>query len=411
MNDRNFIKGDEDMSVVDLELVSKYLDLTDGAMQLLGKSEQEIYANLNLNWGGKLIQADTFVVFHNTVRGPAKGGIRMSLGASLEETRRLAELMTYKCALAKIPFGGGKSGICIDPKTLTDEARRDLISEYTHVFRPYLQSGTYVPAPDMGTGPADMATIYGYTHILECVTGKPPRIGGLPGREEATGYGVACATRMAAAKILNKDVQGLTVAVQGYGNVGKWTARFLAQWGAKIVALSDVTSAIYMEDGLPIAEMGHVKTLDEVQLPKIDKDDLLLLPVDVFIPAALENVITDEVAQKMQAKLVVEAANDPTTRTADAILRDRGIIAVPDIFANAGGVIASYIEWRQAKSGSLTEKSETYEAIEKQLSRAFAQMTDVVSNDSVSYRLAAQILAVNEVVESMRDRGWISSVR
>ncbi|HEY3298283.1 MAG TPA: Glu/Leu/Phe/Val dehydrogenase [Armatimonadota bacterium] len=395
------------MSVVDLELVSKYLDIEDGAIHLLSKSEQEIYANLNLNWGGKLIQADTFVVLHNTVRGPAKGGIRLSLGASLEETRRLAELMTYKCALAKIPFGGGKSGICIDPKTLTPEARRDLISEYCHVLQPYLTSGTYVPAPDMGTGPSDMATIYGYTHMLECVTGKPPRIGGLPGREEATGYGVAYATRMAAAKTLNKDVKGLTVAIQGFGNVGRWTARFLAKWGAKVVGVSDITAALHNENGLPIEDLFKLPTLDQSNLPTITGAELMLLPVDVFIPAACENVITAEVAAKIPAKLIIEAANDPTTREGDAILNDRGIFAIPDILANAGGVIASYIEWRQAKSGSLTERSETYAVIEKQLSRAFDQMVELVPAKKVSYRIAAQILAVDEVVQSMHDRGWI----
>ena len=395
------------MSVVNLELVSKYLPIGSDAEQLLSKSEQEIYANLNLSWGGKLIQADTYVVLHNTVRGPAKGGIRMSPKVSLEETRRLAELMTYKCALAKIPFGGGKSGICIDPKTLTPESRRDLISEYCHVFRYYLESGTYVPAPDLGTRPSDMATIYGYTHAAESVTGKPPRIGGLPGREEATGYGVAEATKMSAARILHKDVSEITVAIQGFGNVGKWTAKFLSQWGARVIGLSDISAAVYSESGIPVEKLMAAGTLEETQMPKMNSAELLLLPVDVFIPAAVEGVITGEIASNMKAKLVVEAANDPTTPEGDAVLQERKIAVAPDIFANAGGVIASYIEWRQGKSGSLTEKSETYEAIGKQLSSAFENMAELVDREGVSYRLAAQILAVDEVVQSMRDRGWI----
>jgi glutamate dehydrogenase (NAD(P)+) len=395
------------MSVVNLDLVSKYLTIGSDAEQLLSKSEQEIYANLNLNWGGKLIQADTYVVLHNTVRGPAKGGIRMSPRVSLDETRRLAELMTYKCALAKIPFGGGKSGICIDPKLLTPESRRDLIQEYCHVFRHYLESGTYIPAPDLGTRPSDMATIYGYTHAAEGVTGKPPRIGGLPGREEATGYGVAESTRMAVARILHKDVSEITVAIQGFGNVGRWTAKFLSQWGAKVIAVSDISTALYLEGGIPIEKFMGVSTLDETDVARMDKDELLLLPVDVFIPAAVENVITGEVASKMKAKLVVEAANDPTTAEGDAVLTQRKIPATPDIFSNAGGVIASYIEWRQGKSGSLTDKSETYEAISKQLSNAFEGMANLVNSEGVTYRLAAQILAVDEVVQSMRDRGWI----
>ncbi|MHB0914011.1 MAG: Glu/Leu/Phe/Val family dehydrogenase [Armatimonadota bacterium] len=395
------------MSVVDLARVSKYLDIRGDAELLLRKSEQEIYFNLNVNYDGQLIQADSYVVLHSSVRGPAKGGIRMSLGVSLEETRRLAELMTYKCALARIPFGGGKSGICIDPKTLNADARRALITEYVHMLYPYLRAGSYVPAPDMGTGPSDMANIYGLTHMPESVTGKPPRIGGLPGREEATGYGVACTTRLAAQKFLGKDVKGLTVAIQGFGNVGKWTARFLHDWGARVVAISDVTAAVYMEGGLPITDMACARTLDQVQLPTIAGNDLLTLPVDVVIPAALENVLTPDVAAAMKAKLVIEAANDPTTPEADAILQERGIVAVPDILANSGGVIASYIEWRQGKSGSLTEKTETYHVIERQIKRAFGETTEVADRESVPQRLAAQILAVDEVVQSMRDRCWI----
>jgi len=395
------------MSVVDLDLVSKYLDIGSDAYLLLSKSEQEIYANLNLNWGGKLIQADTYVVLHNTVRGPAKGGIRMSPSVNLEETRRLAELMTYKCALTKIPFGGGKSGIRIDPKTLTPESRRDLIGAYCQVFREYLVNETYIPAPDLGTGPMDMAMIYGYTHMPESVTGKPPRIGGLPGREEATGYGVATATKMAAAKILKKDVDTLTVAIQGFGNVGKWTAKFLSQWGARVVAVSDVHSALYMDEGLPIRDMMAIKHLEDVQLPKMAHDDLLLLPVDILIPAAVENVITGEVAQSIKAGLIVEAANDPTTIEGDVVLNERNIPVIPDIFANAGGVIASYIEWRQGKSGSLTDRTETYESIKRQLARAFSEISNEVSRENISYRLAAQVLAVDEVVQSMKDRGWI----
>lgn len=395
------------MSVVDLERIAKYTEVGDLARMLLEKSDQEHYANLNLKWNGQLIRADAYVVFHCVVRGPAKGGIRMAEHVTLDETRRLAELMTYKCALTKIPFGGGKSGIAIDPSGLVPEARRALISEYVHIFGPILRPETYIPAPDIGTGPGDMATIYGCTHVPESVTGKPPRVGGLPGREEATGYGVASVTRMAAARMLGKEVNGLTVAVQGFGNVGKWTARFLSEWGAKIIAVSDVADAVYIDTGVPTEEIIRAKTVEELSFKPIPRDDLLLTPVDVLIPAAIGGVITEDVASKLQAKLVVEAANDPTTPEADSVLAERGISAIPDILANAGGVIASYIEWRQAKSGSLTEKSETYAAIDKQLSRAFDDVASFAEQKRVSHRLAAQVLAVHEVVESMRDRGWI----
>lgn len=395
------------MSVVDLDLVAQYTDVSSDARQLLSKSEQEAYANLSFKWGGHLVQADTYIVIHCTARGPGKGGIRLSERVSLDETRRLAELMTYKCALAHIPFGGAKSGIRINPKALSPEERRDLFREYVHIFGPYLERGTYIPAPDLGSNPLDMATIYGRTHLPESVTGKPFRIGGLPGREEATGYGVACSVRLSAADVLGSDLSGLTVAVQGFGNVGKWTARFLADWGAKVVAVSDVSCAVYDPQGIPADRLKTVKSLEELDAPRIDRDELIFLPVDIFVPAAVENVITKEVAAKLKAKLVVEAANDPTTPDGDAILRDRGIVAVPDILANAGGVIASYIEWRQAKSGSLTDRSETYESIEKQISRAYTETSEVARDKAVSYRLASHIIAVNEVVAAMRDRGWV----
>lgn len=395
------------MSVVDLEKVSKCMGLSPEARKLLSKSEQELYANLNLKWDGGLIQADAYIVQHCTVRGPAKGGIRMWPDVSLDETRRLAEIMTYKCALAGIPFGGGKSGISIDGSKLSHELRRALVSEYVHVFGPYLASGAYVPAPDMGTGPADMATIYGCNHVLESVTGKPPRIGGLPGREEATGYGVATATSRAVAEILNKDLTGITVAIQGFGNVGKWTAKFLKDWGAIVVGISDIGCAVYQDSGLPIDEMICVKELSETALGNIGHDDLLRLPVDVLIPAAVGGVIDGSLASEMKAKLIVEAANDPTTAEGDRILEERGIPAIPDMLANAGGVIASYIEWRQAKSGSLTDKTETYEVIDKQISNAYARMADLARSEKIGRRLAAQCLAVDEVAKSMQDRGWI----
>ncbi len=395
------------MSVIDFDLVSRHLDIPPDAAQILRKSEQEMYANLNFKWDGRLVQADTYIVLHNTVRGPAKGGIRMSEDVSLEETKRLAELMTYKCALARIPFGGGKSGIRISPKSLCPEARRDLIHEYIHVFEHYLRSGTYVPAPDMGTGPSDMATIYGATHMPECVTGKPPRIGGLPGREEATGYGVAVATKLAVEDTLGKKLEDVTVAVQGFGNVGKWTARFLSQWGAQVMGLSDVSSAVLADKPISDTAIAEASSPAELGLKEIRRDDLLLADVDVLIPAAAGGVINAQVAAGIQAKLVIEAANDPVITEGDGVMQERGIHVIPDILANSGGVIASYIEWRQGKSGSLTDKSETYEVIEKQITRAYADVSSLAKSKSVSHRLAAQVIAVDEVIQSMRDRGWI----
>ncbi|NLN75261.1 MAG: Glu/Leu/Phe/Val dehydrogenase [Armatimonadetes bacterium] len=395
------------MSVVDFDLISKQANIDPAAIELLKKSNQEHYANLNIKCGDQVIQADTYVVFHSIARGPAKGGIRIAEDVSLEETRRLAELMTYKCALTKLPFGGGKSGIKLNPKTLSPEARKMIFAQYVSNFGTFLKDGTYVPAPDMNTGPADMATIYGLTRVKESVTGKPPRIGGLQGRDEATGYGVACIVKRAVDGILKQDIKGVTVAVQGFGNVGKWTARLLHQAGAKIVALSDETGAVYMDEGLPVDELADVRLLSETSLPAMDSNDIMTMPVDVFIPAAINGVITGDIATKTKARLIVEAANDPTTADADKVLFDRGICVLPDILANAGGVIGSYVEWKQGRSGSVITKSETYHTIESHLVGAYESVVTLAHHTGISNRLAAQVIAVNEVADSMRDLGWI----
>ncbi len=218
---------------------------------------------------------------------------------------------------------------------------------------------------------------------------------------------MATAVARAVSEILGRETAGTTVAIQGFGNVGKWTARFLHDWGAIVVGVSDIGCAVYKAAGLPIDEMCSVKELSTTTLGKIGHDDLLKLSVDVLIPAAIGGVIGGSLASDLNAKLIVEAANDPTTPEGDRLLEERGIPVIPDILANSGGVIASYIEWRQAKSGSLTEKTETYEVIDKQISRAYARVADLARSDSISRRLAAQCLAVDEVASSMQDRGWI----
>lgn len=394
-------------SVLDFGNVAKHLDIPSDAERILRWSEQELRVNLNFLADGGMIQAEAFLVIHNTVRGPGKGGIRLSTDVDMNETRRLAELMTYKCALVKIPFGGAKSGIALDGKLLSPVERQLLLTEYVHILDPYIGHGIYVPAPDMGTGPKDMAVIYGATHVPESVTGKPPRVGGLPGREEATGYGVYIASRLAASEYLKKDISECTVAVQGFGNVGSWAARFFAKSGARVVGVSDVNCACIAEEGLPIGQLTGNGGLECWNGQCIPRDELLNLPVDILVPAAMGGVIDEKVASEIKAKLVVEAANDPTEKAADAVLAERGIPVVPDILANSGGVIASYIEWRQGKSGSLTDKDETYSIIEKQIRRAYENVSALTGDLGVTLKLASHILAVDEMVQSMADRLWI----
>ena len=401
------------MSVVDLERVSSILSMPPQARAILDGKEKQIIMNLRLKISAdEVITADTFVVYHCTVRGPAKGGIRMWPDVTLEETGVLAELMTYKCALAGIPFGGGKSGIRLDPHKLTRFIKTAIIKEYVHIIREELDSGAYVPAPDMGTGPVEMAVVFGETHRPETVTGKPVGVGGLPGRKEATGRGVAHVTRLAVERLLQKHINTITCAVQGFGNVGSHTASFLAQMGAKVVAVSDLTGGAYDPKGLDIEKLREYSNHNGGGVAGFTKQvitnaDLLAMPVDVLIPAAAGDAITRENAEKVQARLVIEGANAPTSKEADCILRGKSIRLVPDILANAGGVIASYVEWQQGKSGTITPVTETFDTIEQRMSNAFDRVLSAQQETKGDLRLAAQLVACEEVLIALRDRDWV----
>jgi len=401
------------MPSLNLDKINQYLPIPLEARRLLALPEKSITLNLNFHAAdGSLIIGQVYVVYYNTCRGPAKGGIRFSPHVSLDETCLLAELMVWKTALTGIPFGGGKSGICIDPKKISRQEKISALKEFVHVMHDDLQYGRYIPAPDMGTSESDMAVIFGETHVAESVTGKPVRIGGLPGRREATGRGVATSMRLAAEQLLDSKPDGLAVAIQGFGNVGSWTAHFARQMGMKVVAVSDVAGGLYSSEGLPIAELmdwqNQGKMLKDFAGPEtISNRDLLALDVDILVPAACEDQITVQVAEKVSARVIVEAANAPTTAEADAVLQARRIPLVPDILANSGGVIASYVEWHKAKSGSLTDIRETYATIEELICRTFQSVHRVAKQHDVPLRMAAHILAVDEVVQAMRARGWI----
>jgi len=400
------------VSNVDFGLLKRYTEIPPAAEDLLKRPEREISFNLNLKIGpNTVVWANSYVVYYNTVRGPAKGGIRMSEDVTLEETRDLAERMVWKTALARIPFGGGKSGIAINPRKLSRFEKTALIKEYVHMMSLDLRHGVYVPAPDMGTDGTDMAVIFGELHIPECVTGKPPRVGGLPGRREATGRGVSHAVLLTLRDVLGKKAKGATVAVQGFGNVGSYTALFLHQAGVKVVAVSDLSGGRQDPKGLDVPALFEYArkngSLEGAPGKKISNEELLVCKADVLAPCAKEDQITKENAPKIRAAAIVEGANGPTTPEADAILNARKIPAVPDILANSGGVVASYVEWRQAKSGSITDAAETFETVEDRIGIAFADMLKRVKSQRVSCRTACQIAAANELVASLRDRDWI----
>jgi glutamate dehydrogenase (NAD(P)+) len=400
------------MSTLDFQQIRGWVGVPAAAERLLSKSEKEIRFSLNLLLHPDgLVEADAYVVYHNTARGPAKGGLRIWPSVTLEHTRALAELMTWKTALVGVPFGGGKSGICLDPARFVGPSKAAIIKEYVHMISGELRSGAYVPAPDLGSTPADMAVIYGETHIPESVTGKPPRVGGLPGRREATGYGVAHVAALSAEELLGRPIRDLRVAVQGFGNVGEWTCRFLEERGARIVAVSDITGGVYRSDGIPAScVQDHVRETGGVagcEGDAITNEELLALEVDILIPAAVESVIHEGNAGSVSARLVVEAANGPTTPGGQGVLDDRGIPVVPDILANSGGVVASYVEWHQAKSGAMTRTEETYQTVAEQLEAAFHRVRGAARKHGVSERVAAQVVAVEELIATMRDRGWI----
>jgi len=400
------------MSAVDFDHLSKYMKYSPAARDILQEPERETKIQLRLKLSEtESISAESYVVYHCTVRGPAKGGIRMAPNVTMEEVGRLAELMTWKTALVKIPFGGGKSGIRIDPSPLTSFIKAAFLKEWVAQMRRDLEKGVYVPAPDMNSGPTDMAVIFGEMHIPECVTGKPIGVGGLPGRLEATGRGVATITRLAAEQVLKQSPKDLTVAIQGFGNVGSFTAMYCQEMGFKVVAISDVTGGLHNPQGFDIPRlMRHVKEAKFIEgFPgtKITNEELLKLPVDMLIPAAAEDAITEQNCRWVQAKVIIEGANGPLTPAADHMMRERGVPIVPDILANAGGVSASYVEWHVSKSGAMTTKEEVLKSVDNKLEDAWNRMRAAVSSCKCDMRTGAELVALDELQTALRDRNWI----
>ncbi len=390
--------------------ITDIVNLSEKALEILKEPDRIIQFKLRKHTPDDK-PIDCFLVYHSTARGPpCKGGIRLSEDVTIEETAQLAEIMTYKNSLMGLPFGGGKSGIAASRK-LPPEAKSKVISGFTHEIREELYSGAYVPAPDIGTGPREMAEIFDETHIQASVTGKPVGIGGLPGREEATGYGVVEATLYAAENIIDKSKSELTVAIQGFGNVGYWASKFLEESNLKVIAVSDSSGGVINQDGLDIDELEEYKqtegSIAGYSNNKVSNQELLELDTDILIPAAIGGVITSEVADKIEAKIIVEGANAPTTKEGEKILSERNIPVIPDILANAGGVIASYVEWRGGKSGSKTKREETYQTIKSSICEAFSETLKIYEEEDLTYREAAMVVSAQRLRETMEGRGWV----
>lgn len=343
-----------------------------------------------------------------------KGGLRFHPHVDIDEARSLASLMTWKTALVDVPFGGAKGGIACDPQRLTEKELEHLTRRFTTRIGLAWGLHTDIPAPDVNTNAQVMAWImdeysqrYGYTPGI--VTGKPLALGGSPGREAATGRGVSIITREAT-RDFGIELKGARVAIQGFGNVGSWTARLLAEMGAIIVAVSDASGGLYASDGLPVEDLfTHAferRTIEGFGTGEsISNKDLLTMDCDILIPAALGGAITQQNAKEVRAKMVVEAANSPVTTIADIILEERGIHLVPDILANAGGVTVSYFEWVQNIQAFTWDERNVNEQLEKIMSRAYQNVVHVMREQGVPMRTAAFIISIQRVAEAERLRG------
>jgi len=365
-------------------------------------------------------RGDEFQIFHgyrvqhDNSRGPMKGGLRYHPSVDLDEVRALASLMTWKTALVDLPFGGAKGGIACDPTQLSTGELERLTRSFVARVHGFIGPQQDIPAPDLNTNAQVMAWImdeyskfHGFTPGV--VTGKPVELGGAKGRESATGRGVALIAARAAADH-GISLRGATVAIQGFGNVGSWAARFLAEAGARVVAVSDQHGGIYDERGLDIEAVraqsrGRVPVGETGLGDPITNEELLTLDVDLLVPAALGGVITGGNARAVRARLVVEGANAPITPEADRILEERGIPVIPDLLANAGGVIVSYFEWVQNLQQFRWSLQREVEELTLQLDRAYDSVRGLASAEGVSLRQAAFMVGIRRVAEATLLRG------
>src|SRR6476661_8193634 len=395
---------------------AELLDLEPGLYKVLRHAEKEITVSVPVLMDNGEIEVFTgYRVLHNTSRGPAKGGIRFDMHVNLDEVKALAAWMTWKCAAVNIPFGGAKGGVICDPLKMSVSELERLTRRYTAGIINTLGPDSDVPAPDVNTNERVMAWVMdtysmrvGHT-VTAVVTGKPIEMGGSLGRREATGRGCMIVTKESL-KHLGMAIQGTTVAVQGFGNVGSIAAELMQREGAKIVAISDRTGGYHNKAGIDIdAAIKHARQVRSLEGftggDKITNDELLTLDVDVLLPAALENVITSKNAGKIRAKIICEGANGPTTAGADSILDEKGIFVIPDILANAGGVTVSYFEWVQDRGGYFWTEETVNERLTDIMCRSFDAVLKLSMTHKVNMRTAAYMLSISRVATVHRLRG------
>jgi glutamate dehydrogenase (NAD(P)+) len=395
---------------------AEILGLDESTYNALKSPEKAVIVSLPVTMDDGTVKVfEGFRVVHSSKLGPSKGGLRYSMGVNLDEVKALAAWMTWKCAVVGIPYGGAKGGIKCDPRSMSQHELERLTRAFTLAMRDVFGPEKDIPAPDMGTNPQTMAWIMDEYSKLSgvaspaVITGKPLVLGGSLGRVEATGRGVMVSARSAMAK-LKMNPSDCTCAVQGFGNVGSVSARLLEMQGLSIVAISDISGAYYNKNGLDIDEAiaytAKHKSLEGYKGgKKISNETLLTLDVDVLVPAALEDQITEHNAADIKAKLIVEGANGPTASNADKILLDKGIIVVPDILANAGGVSVSYFEWVQNRLGYHWTEERVNRRADRIMKQAFEKVYAAAKKHKVSMRTAAYIVAIDKVAATSKLRG------
>ncbi len=404
------------MALQQFEAAADKINLSEDMREILRQPKRELTVNFPVRLDNGRVKTFTgYRVQHNVNRGPAKGGIRYGPDVTLDEVKALAMWMTWKCAVVSIPFGGAKGGVICDPKQMSPSELERLTRRYATEISIVVSPHSDIPAPDVNTNAQVMAWIMdtysmheGYS-IPAVVTGKPLSIGGSEGRNDATATGVLFVTRQAAKRI-GMPVQGARVSIQGFGNAGSIAARLFHHEGCKVVAVSDTRGGIYNESGLDPAtvlrfkqERGSVVNFPRAQ--NISVQEVLEIPCDILIPAATEGVITSANADRVQARIISEAANGPTTPEADEILFRKGVYIIPDILANAGGVTVSYFEWVQDLQSFFWDVEEITQKLEVIMNRAFAAVADKADQFSCDMRLAANMLAISRVAEATQVRG------
>jgi glutamate dehydrogenase (NAD(P)+) len=399
-----------------LQRVAHAFGIDQNLINVLRQCKKAVVVSVPVSMDDGTIETfEGYRVTHNIARGPSKGGIRYHPDVSLDEVKSLAMWMTWKCALMNIPFGGAKGGVICNPKTLSPLELQKMTRRYTSEIINEIGPEKDIPAPDVGTNPAVMAWIFdtysmnkGHS-VLGVVTGKPLNIGGSLGRLEATSRGCLYCIREALRK-QDRSIAGTTIAIQGFGNVGSYLAQFMAEEGAVVVAVSDSGGGIYNPNGIDVSaalahkqETGHLTGLRGAET--VSNDELLLLECDVLAPCALEQVITTDNADKIRAKIICEGANGPTTPAADDVLEDRGILVLPDVLANAGGVVVSYFEWVQGLQEYFWKENEVNARLNDIMTRAFNETWQTMDSRGFSMRISSYGLAVQRVAEATLTRG------